>query len=88
MARQIRIEIQGRDDFWSRAFHVEWEDQFPARKLLKAGAGRFLVDEVWLEDLEQVAGQVFCKIVRAPENPRRRAWINSLIPNRSRQENH
>jgi hypothetical protein len=84
MARQIRIEIQGRDDFWGRAFHVEWEDQFPARKLIKDSAGHFLVDETWLAELEQVAAQVFCKIVRAPENPRRRAWINSLIPNGSK----
>jgi hypothetical protein len=84
MARQIRIEIQGRDDFWGRAFHVEWEDQFPARKLIKDSAGHSLVDETWLAELEQVAAQVFCKIVRAPENPRRRAWINSLIPNGSK----
>jgi hypothetical protein len=84
MARQVRIEIIGRDDFWGRAFHVEWEDQFPERLLRKTSGGFFLVDETWLPDLEQVAAQVFCKIVRAPENPKRRAWINSLIPNRSK----
>ncbi|MEW6126308.1 MAG: hypothetical protein AB1757_04525 [Acidobacteriota bacterium] len=84
MARQIKIAIQGRDDFWARAFHVEWEDQFPERKLLKASDGHFIAQEDWLADLEQVAGQTFCKIIRAPENPRRRAWINSLIPNRNK----
>lgn len=81
--QRIRIEIMGKDSFWERAFHVEWEDQFPDRKLASDGAGRFLTSSDWLSDLERVGKQTFCTIVRAPENPRRREWISSLIPRRT-----
>lgn len=80
--QRIKIEIMGKDEFWERAFHVEWEDQFPDRKLASDGAGRFHAKNEWLADLERVGGQTFCAIVRAPENPRRREWMNSLIPRR------
>ena len=82
MEQQIRIEIMGKDDFWERAFHVEWEHQFPDRKLGSDGSGRFLTPGEWLDDLEGVGKQTFCHIVRAPENPRRREWMSSLIPRR------
>jgi hypothetical protein len=82
MGRQVKIEIKGRDAFWTQAFHVEWKDQFPERSLLQDDAGHFVAHEDWLKDVEQVAEQTFCTVIRAPENPRRRAWINSLIPNR------
>ena len=85
MGRHIRIEIKGKDHFWARAFHVEWQDQFPERELREDEAGFFLVDEEWLADAERVAGQTFCRIFRAPENPRRRAWFHSLIPNRDKK---
>ena len=84
MAGSFRVEIKGRDEFWTRAFAVEWQDRFPARELRKDGAGFFLVEEAWLKDVEQVAGEVFCAVRRAPENPRRRAWLNTLLPNRDR----
>jgi len=77
--QRIRIEIKGKDDFWGRAFHVEWEYQFPDRKLASDGAGRFLAENEWLDDLERVGEQTFCTILRAPENPRRREWMSSLI---------
>ena len=83
MESRIRIEINGKDEFWGRAFLVEWEYQFPDRKLTPNGAGQFLAATEWLEDLERVAGQTFCKVVRAPDNPRRREWISSLIPRRA-----
>ena len=82
MEQRIRVEIMGKDDFWGRAFHVEWEYQFPDRKLTSDGAGRFLAENEWLDDLAQVGKQTFCTILRAPENPRRREWINSLFPRR------
>jgi hypothetical protein len=81
--RQIRVEIKGKDEFWERAFHVEWEHQFPGRALTPSDAGQFIASGEWFEDMERVAAQTFCRIVRAPENPQRRRWMNSLIPRRS-----
>ncbi|HEY3139281.1 MAG TPA: hypothetical protein VGL29_24890 [Blastocatellia bacterium] len=83
MERWVRIEIKGKDEFWGRAFHVEWEDQFPDRKLISDSSGNFVAVSEWLEDLERVAAQTFCRIVPSPENPRRREWISSLIPRRA-----
>jgi len=80
--QRIKIEIMGKDDFWERAFHVEWEYLFPDRKLTSDGAGRFLAENEWLDDLGRVGNRTFCTIVRAPENPRRREWMSSLIPRR------
>lgn len=83
MEQRIRVDIIGKDDFWGRAFHVEWEDQFPERKLTADTVGRFLVRSEWLDDLKRVADQVFCKVVRAPENPLRRKWMSSILAGRS-----
>ena len=83
MESRIRIEIKGKDEFWGRAFHVEWEDQFPDRKLKSDSSDNFFAKSEWLDDLERVAAQTFCRIVRAPDNPRRREWISSLIPRRA-----
>ncbi len=83
MKHQITVEIKGKDDFWARAFHVEWEYQFPDRKLASAGAGRFVAEGEWLDDLERVGNQTFCNILRSPENPRRREWMSSLLPRRA-----
>ena len=80
MGRHVKIEIHGKDEFWGRAFHVEWEHQFPARKLVAGPSSHFLVDDEWYGDLERVAAQCYCRIVRAPDDPRRRRWIRSLIP--------
>ena len=83
MEEQIRIEITGKDAFWERAFHVEWEDQFPERKLSADAAGRFQARSEWLDDLASVAKQVFCRVVLAPENPGRREWMSSILSGRS-----
>lgn len=85
MNQQIRIEIKGKDEFWARAFHVEWEDQFSERKLIEDGIGHFLADSEWLADLERVGRQTFCRVTRAPDNPRRRQWLNSLFPTRPKE---
>lgn len=82
MEQQVRVEIKGKDEFWARAFHVEWKYQFPDRKLVCEGANRYIAQLEWLNELERVAAQTFCKVVRAPENPPRRRWMNSLIPRR------
>ena len=82
MVQRIKIEIKGKDEFWGRAFHVEWEDQFPYRKLTADGAGRFLARSEWLDDLARVGNQTFCTVVRAPENPRRRDWMSSILAGR------
>jgi hypothetical protein len=77
----VRIEIRGKDEFWERAFHVEWEDQFPDRRLTADGE-HFIAEREWFEDLERVGSQTFCKIVIAPENLPRRRWMSSLIGRR------
>jgi hypothetical protein len=82
---RIRIDIKGRDDFWSRAFHVEWADQFPDRHLAEDDAGHYLADPAWLSDLERVGEQTFCRVTRAPDNPLRRQWLSSILPGRSRR---
>src|SRR6185369_15308988 len=79
LKQRIKVEIIGKDSFWERAFHVEWESQFSNRKLATDGEKRFLADADWLTDLERVAGETFCTIRLAPQNPRRREWIGSLI---------
>lgn len=84
MGQQIRIEIRGRDEFWGRAFLVEWKHQFPERELVQSGRDSFLVDADWTSDLERVAAQTFCTFRRAPENLRRREWLSSIITRRNR----
>ena len=82
MKERVKIEIRSKDEFWGRAFHVEWEDQFPDRALGPCDQGQFIAESEWIGDLENVAAQTFCRIVRAPENPQRRRWMNSLITRR------
>jgi len=78
LKQPVRIEIRGKDEFWARAFHVEWEDQFPDKKLTSDGKD-FTAEREWLDDLERVGSQTFCTVVLAPENLLRRRWIISLI---------
>lgn len=82
--QQIKVEITGRDEFWQRAFHVEWEHQFPNRTLRATDGGQFLVKPEWLKDLERVAGETFCRVLLAPDNRRRREWLSSIINWRDR----
>ena len=79
MERRIRFEIKGKDGFWERAFHVEWEHQFPDRALTSSGAEQFIADNEWFDDLERVGAQTFCRVVRAPDNPARRRWMSFLL---------
>jgi hypothetical protein len=80
VGQQIRIQINGKDAFWARAFHVEWEYQYPDRTLVPVDSDCFIARAEWLADLERVGAETLCRIVQAPENPRRREWMGSLMP--------
>lgn len=79
MEKPIRIQITGKDGFWADAFHIEWKHQFPDKKIAADDAGFFLIDPNWLADVERVAEQCICRIVRAPDRPERRRWLRSFI---------
>ena len=74
----MRVEIRGKDEFWSRAFHVEWADQFPERKLRKIAEETYAAEAQWLADIERVAAQCFCRVLQAPELPERRNWLKLI----------
>jgi hypothetical protein len=78
MGRRVRVEINGKDEFWRRAFHVEWRHQFANRVMVEDGEGRYLAEPEWMDDLERVASQTFCRVLRAPDNPRRRQWLSFI----------
>ena len=82
--RQIKVEIAAKDAFWRRAFDVEWEHQFPDRKLEASDAGQLIADAEWLKDLERVAAETFCRATSAPENRRRREWLGSIVGRRGK----
>jgi hypothetical protein len=79
MERRIRVEIIGRNEFWRNAVFVEWEYQFPARKLEPDGEVLYLISEEWLDDLQRVAAQCFSRILLAPRDPGRRQLFRRLI---------
>ena len=78
--KRHRVEIIGRSEFWRHAVMVEWESQFPQRKLIAEGDGFYLIEADWLEDLRRVAGQCFSSVLLAPEDPGRRQWFRQLFP--------
>ena len=80
MATRKRVEIIGRDNFWQKAVMVEWEHQFPDRKLNSETDGSYMIELEWLGDLEQVAKQCFSKVVLAPDDPSRRLWFRRFVP--------
>jgi hypothetical protein len=79
MEPRIRVEIVGRNEFWRNAVFVEWEYQFPQRKLEPEGKGFYLIPEDWLDDLRRVAGQCFSRVLLAPQDPGRRHLFRRLI---------
>ncbi len=79
MERRIRVEIIGRNEFWRDAVFVEWEYQFPDRKL-EPEEGRFhLIGQEWLDDLQRVAAQCFSQVLLAPQDPGRRQLFRRLL---------
>jgi hypothetical protein len=79
----IRIEINGRDDFWRDAVIVEWEHQYPQRTLIKEASGSFLIENDWLDDLKRIAGDCFSSIVVAPMDPSRRSLFRQFLARES-----
>ena len=79
MSRRIRVEIIGRNEFWQKAVFVEWDYQFPERKLEPEAEGFYLIEEDWLEDLQRVATQCFSRALTAPEDPGRRRLFRKIF---------
>jgi hypothetical protein len=79
MASRIRIEIKSRNEFWQNAVRVEWEYQFPNRKLEPESQGFYLIEENWLEDLQRVTAQCFSEVLLAPRDPGRRQLFRKLF---------
>ncbi|MBL8167323.1 MAG: hypothetical protein JNJ50_04170 [Acidobacteria bacterium] len=77
--RQLTVEIKGRNSFWLNAVQVEWEHQFPDRRLTPGPAGTYLIEEDWLADLQRVAGQCFSRVLIAPEDTGRRQLFRRLF---------
>ncbi|MEP7337298.1 MAG: hypothetical protein ABI977_06095 [Acidobacteriota bacterium] len=75
----IRVEIKSRSSFWQNAVLVEWDYQFPQRRLEPGSKGVYLIEEGWLEDLERVAAQCFSKVLLAPRDPGRRQLFRKLL---------
>jgi hypothetical protein len=80
MSNQIRIEIVSRNDFWRNAFNVEWDYQFPERKLVEVSSGCYLASAEWLGDLERVGQQCFSNVLMAPSDPGRREIFRLFLP--------
>ena len=79
MSNRVRVEIVGRNEFWRKAVFVEWEYQFPERKLEPDGAQFHLIEKDWLEDLQRVAAQCFSRALLAPQEPGRRHLFRKIF---------
>jgi hypothetical protein len=76
---QIRVEIIGRNEYWLNAIFVEWDYQYPERKLAHQTGAYYLIEEDWLADLQQVAQQCFGRALLAPADPGRRQLFRRLF---------
>jgi hypothetical protein len=83
MASQIKVEIVGKDQFWSDAILVEWAHRYPSRQLVALSDGTIRLDTSWLDSLMEVADECNCKIVASPQDPSRRSLFRQLIPSKS-----
>lgn len=79
MSNRVRVEIVGRNEFWRNAVFVEWEYQFPERRLEPESARYHLIEEGWLEDLQRVAAQCFSQALLAPQDPGRRHLFRKIF---------
>ena len=80
MSRKTRIRIIGRDAFWCNAVVVEWDHQYPERKLVADASSCYLIEFDWLDDLKLVAQECFSSIVVTPSDPSRRSWLRRFMP--------
>jgi hypothetical protein len=78
---KIRVEIQARNEFWRNAVMVEWDYQFPERRLEADAGGFYLIEDRWLDDLQRVAAQCFGRVRLAPADPGRRRMFRLLFSN-------
>lgn len=76
---QIRVEIIGRNPYWLNAIFVEWEYQFPERKLARQSERYYWIEADWLEDLQRVAQQCFGRVLLAPDDPGRRQLFRRVF---------
>jgi len=83
---QIRIEIVGRDEFWSNAVLVEWKHQYPERELITQADHSCVIPADWLGELNRIAADCYAKIVVAPLDPSRRSWIRQFLPSDNKRE--
>jgi hypothetical protein len=77
---QMKVEIVGKDEFWSNAVLKEWAAQYPERQLIALTAGMFSIENAWLEALKEVAAQCNSQIIVSPSDPSRRLWFRQLLP--------
>ena len=76
---KVRVEITGRNDFWLNAIFVEWDYQFPERKLEHQQERYYLIETDWLSDLQRVTQQCFGRAIIAPQDPGRRQLLRRLL---------
>ena len=85
MKRRVRVEIIGRDKFWQKAVWVEWEHQFPERKVVREADGFYLIEPEWMADIERVARECYSRAVLAPADVGRRLLLRRLLPGGGRE---
>ena len=79
MAKQIKIEILAKDNFWNDAVQIEWTNRHPDKKLILLDKGVYSIDNDWLSELIDVAVECNSKIVLAPGNPGRRSLFTQFL---------
>ena len=77
--RRIKVEIKSRNEFWRNAVQVEWDYQFPDRRLAPDGQGCYLIPAEWLADLQRVAAQCLSQALVAPADTGRRQLFRKLF---------
>lgn len=76
---QVRVELSGRNEYWFNAIFVEWDYQYPDRKLAQQTECFYLIEDTWLADLQRVAKQCFGRALLAPDDPGRRRLFRRLF---------
>ncbi len=76
---KTRVEIIGKNDYWLNAIFVEWDYQYPERKLEHQQGRYYVIENEWLTDLQTVAQQCFGQALHAPHDPGRRQLFRRLF---------
>jgi hypothetical protein len=80
MKQQIRVEVIGKDEFWSKAFLVEWDHCHPSRPLRNVDETTFMIESDWLDSLRTVAAECNCEVLLGPDDPGRRSLFRQFLP--------